>query len=125
MIPHATYKVIHLLGLLLAFTALAGMALHAASGGSRNESGIRRTVLGMHGVGVFLLLLGGFGMLARLGIVQGSAFPGWIWVKLVVWTTVAVMAALPYRRPALARWTFLSLPLLGTLAAYMAIYKPV
>jgi hypothetical protein len=33
-------------------------------------------------------------------------------------------AALPYRRPALARPVLLALPLLAGLAAYMAIYKP-
>lgn len=124
MIPYTTYKLIHLFGLLLAFSALGGMAVHAASGGTSRASGVRGVVLTMHGLGVFLLLLGGFGMLARLGIVQGG-LPGWILVKLGVWTVVAVLAALPYRKPALAKWTLVALPFLGAFAAYMALYKPV
>jgi hypothetical protein len=124
VIPYTTYKLIHLFGLLLAFSALGGMAVHAASGGMSRASGVRGVVLTMHGLGVFLLLLGGFGMLARLGIVQGG-LPGWILVKLGVWTVVAVLAALPYRKPALAKWTLVALPFLGAFAAYMALYKPV
>ncbi|MHB1223069.1 MAG: hypothetical protein ACYC2G_03340 [Gemmatimonadaceae bacterium] len=124
MIPYTTYKLIHLFGLLLAFSALGGMAVHAAGGAARRASGVRGVVLTMHGLGVFLLLLGGFGMLARLGIVQGG-LPGWILVKLGLWTVVAVLAALPYRKPALAGWTLVTLPFLGAFAAYMALYKPV
>jgi hypothetical protein len=73
---------------------------------------------------VFLVLLGGFGMLARLGITH-SGFPGWIWVKLAVWAVVAAALFLPRRNPALAKPLLFALPVLGGLAAYMAIYKPV
>ena len=69
------------------------------------------------------MLLGGFGMLARLGIVQGT-FPAWLWVKLVIWGMLAAALVIPRRRPTLARPLLLSLPVLGGLAAYMAIYKP-
>lgn len=124
MIAYTTYKLIHLFGLLLAFSALGGMAVHAASGGTRQTNGARVAVMSMHGVGVFLLLLGGFGMLARLGIVQGG-LPGWILVKLGVWAVIAVLAALPYRKPELAKLAFVALPFLGIAAAYMALYKPV
>lgn len=124
MISYTTYKLIHLFGLLLAFSALGGMALHAASGGTRQTSGARALVMSMHGTGVFLLLLGGFGMLARLGIVQGG-LPGWIHAKLGVWAVIAVLAAVPYRKPEYAKWALASLPLLGGLAAYIALYKPI
>jgi hypothetical protein len=45
-------------------------------------------------------------------------------VKLVVWVVVAGALFLPYRRPAFARPLLFSLPILGGLAAYMALYKP-
>jgi len=124
VISYSIYKLIHLFGLLLAFSALGGMAVHAASGGTARASGVRGTVLTMHGTGVFLLILGGFGMLARLGVVHGG-LPGWILAKLGIWTVIAVLAALPYRQPALARWTLIALPFLGGLAAYLAVYKPI
>jgi hypothetical protein len=69
-------------------------------------------------------LLGGFGMLARLGIMHGLNFPGWLWVKLVIWGMLGAAVIIPRRRPTLSRALLFALPILGGLAAYMAIYKP-
>lgn len=124
MISYATYKIVHLVGIMLAFVALGGMSLHAASDGTRQTSAARALVAAMHGVGAFLILLGGFGMLARLGVMHGAGFPGWLWAKIVIWVLVAAAVIVPYRRPELARPMLLVLPLLGGLAAYLAIYKP-
>ena len=60
--------------------ALGGIA--ASAGSNSREVWTGRGSLAFHLVGVFLILLGGFGMLARLGIVQGSSCPGWIWGKV-------------------------------------------
>ena len=125
MFSHAFYNVVHIIGIVLAMSALGGMAVHALNGGTRQTNRARALLGAVHGVGVLLILVGGFGMLARLGFRHGASFPGWIWVKLAVWVTVTALPALAYRRPALARPVFLALPVLGGLAAYMAIYKPV
>jgi hypothetical protein len=37
---------------------------------------------------------------------------------------VGGLVGVPYRRPDLARSVFLAVPLLGTIAAWLAIYKP-
>ena len=125
MISLPIYKLIHLVGIIMAMSALGGAAFYALAGGSQEKGAPGRRLLAMvHGLGVFLVLLGGFGMLARLGIVHGGGFPGWIWVKLTVWVVVAGALFLPRRRPAYAVPLLLSLPLLGGLAAYMAIWKP-
>jgi hypothetical protein len=78
----------------------------------------------VHGVGALLILVGGFGMLARIGFQHGANFPGWLWVKLIVWTILSAVVLLPYRKPALARPFFVLLPLLAGVAVYMALYKP-
>jgi len=122
---HAFYNVVHIVGIILVMSALGGAALHAMTGGARAAGPARRLVAVLHGSGAFLVLLGGFGMLARLGVAHGAGFPGWLWVKLAVWVVIAAAFVLPYRRPALARWLILALPVLGGLAAYMAIYKPI
>ena len=41
-----------------------------------------------------------------------------------MWVLVAILVILPYRKPSLARPMLFVLPVLGALAAYMAIYKP-
>lgn len=122
MFSHQFYNVVHIVGLVLLMAGLAGIAMLGVTGQRSLWPG--RLVAAFHGVGVFLILLGGFGMLARLGIVSGASWPGWVWVKVVVWGALAVSAFLPYRFPRSAVPLLLLLPLLGGLAAYMAIYKP-
>jgi hypothetical protein len=125
MFSHAFYNVVHIVGIVLAMSALGATAIHALNGGTRQTNRARALVAALHGAGVLLILVGGFGMLARLGFRHGANFPGWLWVKLAVWVAVAALVVVPYRRPALAKPVYLALPILGGVAAYMAIYKPI
>jgi uncharacterized membrane protein len=124
MLPYSFYKVVHILGIGLTLSALGGMAVHALNGGTKAENAARRLVISMHGAGVLFILVGGFGMLARLGFQHGAMFPGWLLAKLALWTLLAVLIALPYRKPALARPTLIALPFVAATAAAMAVYKP-
>jgi uncharacterized membrane protein SirB2 len=124
MFSYQFYKVVHIVGIVLAVSALGGAAAQAMLGGNQRPRPSRRLLAGLHGLGVFLVLLGGFGLLARIGILHGAHFPGWLWVKLVIWAVVAIGLFVPSRRPGLARPLLFALPVLGGLAAYMAIYKP-
>lgn len=122
MFSHQFYNVVHIVGIVLIMAALGGIAASAES--PARPAWTRRGSLAFHLIGVFLILLGGFGMLARLGIVQGSSWPGWIWAKVVIWGILGVAAFVPRRFPRTALPVMAALPLLGGLAAYMAIYKP-
>jgi uncharacterized membrane protein SirB2 len=124
MIPYATYKVVHLIGIMLAFAALGGVMLTVANGATKQTSRVKKLVGITHGVAMFVVLLGGFGLLARLNIVQSATFPGWVWGKLAIWLILSVMLAVPYRKPELARPLFFLLPVLGGIAAWLAIFKP-
>jgi hypothetical protein len=123
MFPLETYKVLHILGVLLGFATLGGLALTVANGATKSTSSVRRLIAIAHGVATFIILVGGFGALARLGVSHGS-LPGWILVKLACWVVLALLVALPYRRPELARAVFWFLPVLGGIAIVMAVYKP-
>ena len=123
MIPYETYKVLHILGVLLAFATLGGLALTVANGATKSTSSVRRLIAITHGAATFIILLGGFGALARLGIMHGN-LPGWVLVKLACWAVLAVLVVIPYRKPSLARPIFWFLPVLGGIAVVMAIYKP-
>lgn len=123
MLSHPFYNVVHIVGLVFLMSGLGGMAMLAATG--QHTARIRKVAAAFHGVGAFLILLGGFGMLARLGIVQGATWPAWVWVKMLVWGALGAAAFLPYRYPRTALPLLFLLPLLGGLAAYMAIFKPV
>jgi hypothetical protein len=123
MIPLETYKLLHIVGVLATFAALGGLLLTVANGATKQSSGVRRLIAGWHGVSLFLVLLGGFGALARLNV-QGGGLPGWIVVKVVLWLVLAAIVAVPYRKPELARPLFWLLPVVGGVAVAMALYKP-
>ena len=124
MISYQVYKILHLVGMFSLFTVLGAIALHSLNGGTKASNAGRRLIAAMHGLSLFVILLGGFGMLARLGIVQGG-LPGWIYAKLAIWVILPVLGMVAYRRPAAARILLVTMPLLGGVAAWLALYKPI
>ena len=122
MLDILTYKWIHLVGLFLVWTALGGAVFHGLNGGTR-DTNTRRKLIGItHGIGMFVLLLGGFGALAKMGMTQG--LPGWVMAKLVVWLLIGAMLPLANRFPKAGMAFFLALPAVGAIGAWLAIWKP-
>ena len=123
MIPLNAYKLVHILGIILVFSSFGGLVLHALNGGTKATNNGRRLVVTSYVVGLLLILLGGFGMLARLDVVQGG-LPGWVWFKLALWIVIGGLLALPYRKPEASRLLWILGPALGLLAAWAGLYKP-
>ncbi len=121
MISYAVYKVMHLVGVLMVFLALGGVVTNAVVDG-RKHVGWRRSIAITHGVGMLLSLVGGFGLLARLGLVQG--LPGWVWVKLAIWLFLGLTIGVLARKPAWAKPLWVLVLLLGGVSAYLAGSKP-
>ena len=126
MLPRDLYEIVHVVGIALVMAAFGGIAMHAADGGTRSGPRARRALLGAYGGGLFLILLGGFGMLARIGAARGgiAEFPGWLWAKLAVWVVLGAIMMVPYRKPRAAMPVLVLTPLLAGLATYFALYKP-
>jgi hypothetical protein len=124
MISYEVYKVIHLLGIFLLFSALGGSAILALRGGDDEQvRPYRKMLAAAHGVALLVVFVAGFGLMARMGMMTG--WPLWIWVKLGIWVALGGSVALVRRQPALGRAWILVLPLIGGVAAYMAVTKPV
>ena len=119
MISLAVYKIVHLFGIMLMFTAL-GAVIAAAVAGEANPR--LRKLGGMaHGIALALILVGGFGMLARYGIT--GAWPLWIWLKLAIWLAFGAATVLVRRLGERAGWLVLLLPVLGAVSAWLALYR--
>jgi hypothetical protein len=115
------YKVLHLFGLFLTFTALGGGLTHAANGGTA-ESNPSRGLLGMlHGLGLTIVLIAGFGLHAKLHV---EGFPGWFLLKLALWAALGAMVLIPRRKPDLGKVALVALPAFGLLGAWLALNKP-
>lgn len=118
------YVVMHVTGIILTFVALGGSALHSINGGTRETNRGRGLIAALHGVGLVLVFVAGFGLMARTGMMHGSGWPLWLILKLVIWLALGASVVLLNRMAGSGRWLILVLPLLGVLAAYMAKFKP-
>lgn len=115
----AFYKLLHLIAIFLVFGQLGITVAHAG----RLEGQWKKLTSAMHGIGLLLLFVSGFGMLAKLGI-MGFPWPAWVWVKLGVWLAIGASATWIHKMPEKATLSLFLIIVLGTVAAYMALYKP-
>ena len=122
MIDYTVYKFIHFLGIIMIFVSLGGVMVHVFNGGAKADNVWRRPAGITHGIGLFLVLLGGFGMMARLGIPW--PWPRWLFVKLAIWVVLGGITGLLYRLGVSGKSLWVAVMLLGAIAAYMAIMKP-
>jgi hypothetical protein len=89
------YKMLHIVGVVLAVAGLIGLCSHAANGGEKRTHRWRVPLSASHGLGLLILLVSGFGMLARLGL--SSSLPWWVMLKLLVWGALGGVIALIYK----------------------------
>lgn len=116
---YQTYRLLHILAAFFLFSALGGLVVAAV----HNDARFRKIGSITHGISMILLLVSGFGLMARLGI-DHSAIPAWAWLKLGIWVALgACMVAI--KRMQNGRWIlWLALPLLGGVAAYLGLFHP-
>lgn len=121
--PYEFYKVVHLLGIMILFATLGGLAILALRGGDDREAApIRKLLTIGHGVALLVVFVAGFGLMARIGIMKG--WPTWIYAKLALWLVLGGAVALIRRTPQLGKvWLFV-LPLVGGAAAWVAVTHP-
>jgi hypothetical protein len=112
--PAELYQFLHIVGAITVFFALGGGIAASMSGGNNKLFSI------LHGIGVVLLLVAGFGNLAKLGI----GFPMWVQVKIVLWLIVAALPMLIKRMPDKATLLWISSLAVGVFAVFLAVYKP-
>lgn len=117
--PYEFYRLIHLIGIFGTFTALGGLIIGSTLGWG--DTGLRKGLVAIHGAAMLLLLVAGFGMLAKLD--ASWPLPGWIWGKLVLWVVLGGLVV-PMRRMPQPKLWLVVVPLLGLGTAWLALYKP-
>ena len=115
------YRIIHVAGILMLFSGLSAL-LGLYTSGHSPRKGLRITLAVIHGIGMALVLVSGFGQLARLGLTGG--LPGWIYAKLGIWLILGGSMLLARRK---AQWGTALIGFwvaLGAIAACLATFKP-
>lgn len=116
MLSYEFYKVLHLT---MIFSFLVCVAIQFTASEST------KLVKILTGVTSFFILVAGMGLLARIGISHGQAFPGWATTKIVLWLVMAAGAPILGKRlKAHRQKALVGFVVLSALAAYFAINKP-
>lgn len=115
------YKIMHLTGVILVFSGLVGL-LTVRMASVPVEGKVKSLVFISHGVGLLLALVGGFGLMARLGMTQ--SMPTWIYGKLVIWLALGAGIGFVKRKGQIGWPVFIALIAIFILAGYLAVVKP-
>ena len=106
------YHILHVASILV----LLGYTFYAFAAPAET----RKRVLMIIGIATLLVLVSGFGMLARMGL----GFPGWAIVKFVCWLGLSAVAGMAYRRRQLAGLLMFLTLALAIIAVAMVYLKP-
>ena len=117
MLDYNVYKVIHIIGLALLFIGVGVVML-----GAREDGRAPRGAAALHGVGLVVMVVGGFGMMARLKI--EFPWPIWLFGKIGVWIVIGVLPMLAKRGVVRGMAGVLLAAALAGVSAWLAIYKP-
>lgn len=113
------YQVLHLLGVFSVLLAY-GLLIARAYLGSEDRK-LKKIGAITSGVGLFLILLGGFGLLA---VLYQNVWHPWIIIKLVVWVALGGMIALINRMPKMNMVWFWVILVLGLINLWAVYFKP-
>jgi len=116
--PYKFYKILHFTGLLLTFTSLSGYIFYLV----QNKSNEKKKLFSvLHGIGLLIVLVSGFGLAARLGLV--SQLPVWVYIKIGIWLVVGASVAIIKRQVMSPLALYLIIVSLGVLGAITAVKK--
>lgn len=111
-----TYRLLHVVGVLLVFLGLGGVLATAGRDGGKAPA----LFLASHGIGLLVMLVAGVGFVHKSGL----AWQNWLFAKIACWVLIGAMPFL-VRRGVVPRLVALVLVLgLGATAAWLARDKP-
>ena len=106
-----TYKIIHLTGISVLALGVGGMM----AGGEK-----RKTFAILQGIGLLVMIVSGFGMLAKLGL----GYPHFAMVKTALWVLIAMLPVIFRKlKTPLPAAILISLILVAVMA-YLGVVKP-
>ena len=113
---YEVYKVVHLTGIFLLMLSFGGIYVNA-----KNDTKIK-WLMACNGIGLTIALIGGFGLMARLGMMK--AWPTWIFFKLAIWVIFAILPSIAMRKKVDPKIMTLITIAIGAFAIFLVNFKP-
>lgn len=117
------YKWLHIVGAFAVVMAFGALIFRSSLQPQADATGAfpKKSLSIIHGVGLLILLISGFGMLARMGI--HGEFPQWVILKGVIWLALGGLIAAVNRAPSKNKlWWWLVLALAAA-ATWIGLFK--
>lgn len=111
------YKILHIFSVMILFTAIGTLAADATG-----KQSLRRLAGIAHGLALAIIFVAGFGLLAKLKLF--GAIPAWAFVKIGIWLLLGLAPIALRRWPDWRVWVWSFVPVLGGIAAWLAVKKP-
>lgn len=118
---YSFYKIAHLIGLASLLMGF-GLGIVYFMAPTSIKKSVKILAFSLHGLGLALLLVTGFGLLARLGLT--ATIPAWVYFKIAIWLLMGLMISAVKRRPEWFPMTPILILFLAAAAAAIAVTKP-
>jgi uncharacterized membrane protein SirB2 len=115
------YTWLHIVGIMFLFSSLGAQALYIAQGGTKATWQYRRPVAILHGVGMALLLVAGFGLMAKFK--YSFETQPWLILKLVIWGILGGFQTIMWKFGRQNLLMYFLLIILGSLAVYSVVFR--
>lgn len=116
----AIYHILHIVGLICVFVGFGALLSQDSY----------KSAMKWHGIGLLIMLISGFGWLAKVGktLPEGAQSPytyKWVLIKMALWLVLGFLPVLAKRRVLASHVVVLIAVLAGATLAYLGYMKPI